>query len=415
MAHDQVKGKFISLKTLDPETYRLWVSLVSHILTANNLLKIVTGEEQKPIVNQRSINSWENRNAWACEALLNALQNSELIKVQHLQNAKDIWDRLAEEFGNTSEIKYAQAEAQLRSLIKPPRMSIKDHINKFTKLKEARDFHAPENFAPLTTEQVNLAFITSLGNPWKLFHQALGDNLYTMRTGELFAKVEAMDSSFSMPNQQSETDPRALTVSNKTNYNGTKKKRYHPYSNDDKNSDSSQTDSDPNKDFDGKGRCRYCHQYGHGRTKCYKKMWSDTQFTGKKSRDDANKNNDKDGDQEYQEFASVMCYIPIINHVSLDKQDDTEWIINSAFNANLTSYWNRLKHYQKFNNNGIIKGLGGKQVAAQGIGSVTLTNNQDNKYIIKDVLYISESLESIISLMKLRKSGFNFQFLNDKD
>src|SRR5436190_22979321 len=56
-----------------------------------------------------------------------------------------------------------------------------------------RDFHMPTDTTLLSVSQVNLAFLNSLGTPWKLLHQALGDSTYTMKTGELFARVEAMD------------------------------------------------------------------------------------------------------------------------------------------------------------------------------------------------------------------------------
>jgi len=70
---------------------------------------------------------------------------------------------------------------------------MKNHINQIFKLKEARDFHAPTDIAPLSIVQVNLTFLNSLDSGWKLFHQALSDNTYTMKTGELFVRVEVLD------------------------------------------------------------------------------------------------------------------------------------------------------------------------------------------------------------------------------
>ena len=79
----------------------------------------------------------------------------------------------------------------------------------FSKLKEARDFHAPVDIIPLVA-QVNLAFLNSLNSGWKLFHQAVGDNAYTMKIGELLTRVEVLDRSESPAKTQSPADGHAL-------------------------------------------------------------------------------------------------------------------------------------------------------------------------------------------------------------
>ena len=75
---------------------------------------------------------------------------------------------------------------------KLPATFMKNHIDLLTRFKEERDISAPENIGPLNAAQTNLAFLASLGEPWKLFYQALGDLAHTMKTGELFAKGLAM-------------------------------------------------------------------------------------------------------------------------------------------------------------------------------------------------------------------------------
>ena len=98
----------------------------------------------------------------------------------------------------------------MRSLIKQPNRPMKNHINQFSKHKEARDLHAPADITPLSIAQVNLAFLNSLDPGWKLFHQALGDNAYMVKTGELFARVEVLDRSESPAKTQSPADGHAL-------------------------------------------------------------------------------------------------------------------------------------------------------------------------------------------------------------
>jgi len=208
----------------------------------------------------------------AKEALLNALEDAELVKVYQLQTAREIWNRLAEEYGSVSDLKYARAEAALRSLIKLPTTSMKSHIDLFTRLKEERDISAPDSIAPLDTAQTNLAFLASLGDSWKLFHQALGDSAQAMKTGELFAKVLAMgdSNSTSQPSATSAPISRALSTKYKNN------KGYFPS----KKSLKSQS----NKPYD-KSTCFYCKQQEHTIDKCHKKIWADTQWLDRKKHD----------------------------------------------------------------------------------------------------------------------------------
>src|SRR5271154_1882040 len=120
------KRKTISLKTFQPENYRFWVSQVSATLACNNCLDIVLGNEPDPTPNdvaninaalRRTIESWKARHALAREALLNAVDQSVLIKIHQLPTANDIWVRLADEYGTLSNIKYSKAESELRSLL----------------------------------------------------------------------------------------------------------------------------------------------------------------------------------------------------------------------------------------------------------------------------------------------------------
>ena len=211
--------KTITLKKLKPESYRFWVSAASTTLQVHNCLDIVLGRKPKPApadenasltpTLRTSISGREIRHSLAREALLNALEDPELVKVYQSPTAQDIWKRLSEEYGTVSDLMYARAEAALRSLVKLLTTAVKNHIEVFTRLKEERDISAPENITPLDTVRTNLAILTSLGEPWKLFHQALGDSAQTVKTGELFAEVLAMvdTTTPSQPSGTSATSP----------------------------------------------------------------------------------------------------------------------------------------------------------------------------------------------------------------
>lgn len=102
-----------------------------------------------------------------------------------------------------------------------------------------------------------------------------------------------------------------------------------------------------------------------------------------------------------------------VHHVSTSLPDPHQWTVNSVANANLTLFKHRLHNYREFGTPGNVKGLGGKIVSAQGIGSVTLTGSNEMKYTVKDVLYVPQSTYNIISMMKLKCCGLNFHFLDD--
>ena len=68
-----------------------------------------------------------------------------------------------------------------------------------------------------------------------------------------------------------------------------------------------------------------------------------------------------------------------------------------------------------FSTPGTIKGLAGKRVLALGYGNVTLTDIDGHKCTILNVLYVPDSSTNILSLVKLKKSGLLFRFLNDSE
>jgi len=421
---DKKTTKTITLKRFKPDTYRFWVSAVSATLQVHDCLDIVLGNEAKPTQQdpdvpptpalRKSIASWENRHALAREALLNALDDRELVKVYQLSTAMEIWNRLSEEYGVVSDLKYARAETALRSLQKSPTTSMKAHIDTFTRLKEERDISAPDNIGTLSTAETNLAFLASLGEPWKLFHQALGDSAHTIKTGELFAKVLAMDDS---DNKTQSSDFKPLANALNTNYkdshysNKKKGNRSQPY----------------NKDLS----CKYCKQQGHTIEKCYKKMWADQQWNRKKkdgrkysnSRQDSapnfNTNNQSSShenstsDSPYWK-ANVTRYRAFQS--SLHESDPYEWIVDSTSNAHLTPYKSHLSNYEEFKTPRTIEGLGSHYILALGCGDLTLTDASGNSHKLSNVIYAPDHPTAILSLSKLIfEDGIQLHILGAED
>ena len=83
--------------------------------------------------------------------------------------------------------------------------------------------------------------------------------------------------------------------------------------------------------------------------------------------------------------------------------DPHKWIVDSAANAYITSFKNTMHNYVEFPQIKTVKGFGGKQENAYGQGSIILTDPRGNENIFEDIVYVPESPDQILSLMKFRR------------
>jgi hypothetical protein len=88
-------------------------------------------------------------------------------------------------------------------------MSINDHINIFTKLHTDVKYHAPPDTKPMSNAQINLAFLCSFGRKFEMFQQAMGDQTYKLKPGELFARVRAFIDSKDEPDEKEKEKEKA--------------------------------------------------------------------------------------------------------------------------------------------------------------------------------------------------------------
>jgi len=430
------KGKVITLKPFNPERYRFWVVSAIATLTVYNCHNIVLNQEPRPadpvgnnapaIAARKAIIDWEHRHAQAREAILSSVPDKVMVSIYRFQHPHEMWDWLNQRFGTIADIKYNQAENKLRALVKSSSTSMKDHIDHFSALQETRDFVAPPHVGPLTNQQINIAFLASLGKDYSIWRQALGVTVNTMTPGQLFAEAQALDEENDSRTDSTSAnnlprDPNALNSNysyghskgnGKTKFNGKGNGRFKPYD----KSRSEQRTSDE--------KCAYCKEPQHKREECFKKMWADHQWINGKpkkhySRKSAKNNGDKPkekngNDTSLKWNANHTSYSSSSNH-SLVATDPFEWIVDSASNADIMPFKDRIRNYRSFEHVGTVKGLGGKRVTALGSGSVTLTGENGAIYTLEDVLYVPEHTQPILSLMKIRKHGFDFHFLSDYD
>ena len=138
------KDKTITLTKLRPQEYRLWAMQARATFGVYEVLDIVEGTEPDPTPRNEEgnaigpisatmragIDKWNRKHALAKEALLKALEPTELLKIVAVQdNASAIWSRLREEYGQVLDIEYIRADYELHILRKDEKTSMDDHIN----------------------------------------------------------------------------------------------------------------------------------------------------------------------------------------------------------------------------------------------------------------------------------------------
>ena len=102
------------------------------------------------------------------------------------------------------------------------------------------------------------------------------------------------------------------------------------------------------------------------------------------------------------QFTATVTRLIINNTEAQQTNDLRPWILDSGANAYITPFKKRLHNYRQFQNGRVrVKGFAGKLEYARGMGSTTLTDASGNKATLNDVVYVPESPDQILSLMKL--------------
>jgi hypothetical protein len=100
---------------------------------------------------------------------------------------------LEQEYGQISEIRRTTARHELYFLRKDRTTSMDDYIRMFTRLQTMADYHRPATNPPMNKEDINLIFMTSLRDKWKVYRQAMGTRVTAMTTAQLFVEMGALE------------------------------------------------------------------------------------------------------------------------------------------------------------------------------------------------------------------------------
>src|SRR6266496_2077909 len=442
------KDKTIILTKLRPQEYRLWAMQARATFGVYEVLDIVEGREPDPTPRdaggnaigpigaavRSNIDKWNRKHALAKEALLKVLEPTELLKIVGVQDsASAIWNLLRDEYGQVLNIKYIRADYELHILRKDEKTSMDDHINQFTRLLQDLEYHKPANAKAKGKGIINLTFVASLGKGWEVFQQAKGQTLQTMSTSALFAEVRAIDAR-NKPARENPQPPETKALgTNVTNGN--------PSNYEDNGHGGRRGCHDNQRGVHRSNRGRGGYRKGHGGKKrgnfgkrakpefdpnkyctCHEKQGHDIHncWTAARKKEAANGDNGEanglnsqtDSDRPYQPkftrrypfSAKVTRLIANLSEV-LPTKDPYDWIVDSAANAYITSFKSQLHNYVEYTQEVEVKGFGGKSEIAHGYGSIILTDTVGNKYTLNNVVYVPDSPDQILSLMKFRREN----------
>src|SRR5271154_3898447 len=446
-------NRLVVLTPFAPSEYRLWEAQTRTTFDVHNLTDIVLGKEpdptpsvnpeaenDEPIIvltpNQRkAIADWDRRHKLAKQSLLSCLQGPELMKVFQLKLASEVWSRLADEYGKTSDIKHGQAEFEFHSLQKGS-TPLEEHINRFIKLQHEVNLNSPPGVPPMTETLANLAFLRSLGDEWSDFQRSIGPRAYTMKPGELFAEVRAEDSK--NPSKESKSSAKAYTTQfqhdggrgrggYRGRYRGHRGRggcgRGRKYNGGQRNNNygGGRIQRPTEKDVDMSLHCSFCKEFGHPYNDCKKRIWWETQKIDK-SENNGNRrppDNQSSNDVVPYQWPGQSSNLP--NRItkvtyfaaSISVASPNQWIFDSASNTNLIPFKERLENYVEYSTQEVVKGLGGSPLYAQGHGSVTLVDECGKQYTLRNVLFVPDAEGSIMSMMQVRRQGLDFRFVDD--
>src|SRR5271169_6864804 len=202
MAEESTTRK-IALREFKPESYKVWEMSTKATLKYNKLLNIVDGTETDPTprdddgtilgpipaATRVQVEKWEHDHERAREAIIRCLPDSELLKLDDVQdNVTAIWKRLHDEYGRSSNLEYVRASNDLANLKKDEKTTVNDHINKFEQLVYEVNYNKPSDTNNMEASVVNLKFLNTLMvdkatfEQWETFINAKGPQLDAMST-----------------------------------------------------------------------------------------------------------------------------------------------------------------------------------------------------------------------------------------
>ena len=430
---------------------------------------LAAGTANARAAQQARIDYWNSRDKQARSSLIKAVDSKQVAKFYNTPTAQGIWTRLKNEYGQPDQSKFIKYLNTLTSLSPPDFKSLEDYITRFEEVITECTYHADGNFLP--PRQINLMFLGSLGNTWSHFRRSIADRIGNLSLPEVFALVRTADTDQDLWQEtiaslNSDSTLRAFQTNvptlesrlitlesrisdgsnnrqlNRGRFNGQSKGyrpggyrgqagshgqggsrgqgRYRGHKGQGRsNGIGKKYDKPINSEllchipkYDPKQWCQNCKIRGHDVSFCLKRILKNGELRN-------NHYSGNSGDSNYlpsYDFtANVTRFVAHSTQLSSPKSDSTIWIVDSASNAIITPFKERLQNYVTFTYFKEVKGCGGLVVNAVGSGSITLQDASGNRYTFTNAVYVPDATDNILSLMLLRIHGLTFNFLDEMD
>src|SRR5271170_1104551 len=468
MAEESTTRK-ITLREFKPESYKVWEISTKATLRYNKLFDIVdgtvtdptprddTGAILRPIPGalKDQVEKWKHDHERARDAIIRCLPDAELLKLDDVQDdVTAIWKRLSNEYGRSSNLEYARASNDLANLKKDEKITINDHINKFEQIVCEVNYNKPSNTGNMEESVVNLKFRNTLmvdqasSDKWETFINAKGPQLETMSTQQHYAEVR-VNAGRIKPVEPVPNEVKALKTEFQQSFQSlsTRFDNFQRNNGGGNNSKGGRGGNKGNSRNNGRNngggnnsgrkgknnknrRSRYpydtnksceLHGRGHNTDECItlKKRAREQQSSSGSQQQRNNTYGDYQPNFSNRQFTANVTRMSANNtQMARTKTDPSAWIIDSAADAFITPFKERLRNYRSFQDEVEVKGFAGKKEMAIGYGSLTLTDDQGNRQTLNDVVYVPDAEDQILSMMKLREqydAGFAFTSLLEFD
>ena len=232
-----------------PENYRTWSHMARIFFVQHELFDIVNGNVPNPAGDvipkvhdglvrladgsilhgdptptwsdeQRRIWDWNRRHGLAYGFIMKSLTDNPAAysKVIDCKTAHDVWETLAKEYGQSSNVVLRVLEAQLSALFKKDDTSMAEHVDTYSQLIEQINYHL-QSEEKWSNERINRTFFGTLSiDKWGSYEDGLGESIKTMIPSELYAMIKARDAAKKQSAQKESSIITTTTVNNEANF-----------------------------------------------------------------------------------------------------------------------------------------------------------------------------------------------------
>ena len=171
--------------------------------------------------------------------------------------------------------------------------------------------------------------------------------------------------------------------------------------------------------------CGFCNERGHWKRNCLKQLWYNTQKKPKDNTGNGGKRSDSGGPSPGEGSSTAVVnynwkqagqysrpYFAAVTYfaATLQTKSPNVWLYDSACDAYITCFKERLLNYREFPRPESVVGFGGVEVEAQGEGEGVLVDEFGRSFVLKPVLYSSEAEQPMLSMMQLQEEGGQLTF-----